>query len=234
MIATGQFCSRSRNAAEFRSGSLGISRELRRPVANDRISIAFAPVGRIRRQGLIALLTAVLSLAIVSTSAGLDIYAPTGMPTGKTVTAEQLWEEFDRTLPPDVWVSPLENNQYEIISAKWMRQTFLPALKQQMKELWARGIPERDSAGNCNGFALICRLMLSLSAMSVHACAPATATVIVSQEHAFGGLTATMENHSVAYVLTDEGSWIIEAQSGEYTKIADYPNRETIKLVSVH
>ena len=190
--------------------------------------------GHIRRQGLVTFLSVILSLALVSTSAGIDIYAPSGMPTGQTVTAEQLWEEFDRTLPPEVWVSPLENSQYEVISAKWMRRTFLPALKQQMKELWARGIPEQDTAGNCNGFALICRLMLSLSAMSVHARAPAAATVIVSQEHPFGGLTATMENHAVAYVLTDEGSWIIEAQSGEYAKIADYPNRETIKLVSVH
>ena len=191
-------------------------------------------VGHIRRQGLVSCLSVVLSLALVSTLAGLDVYAPSGMPIGKTVTAEQLWEEFDRTLPPDVWVSPLENNRYEIISAKWLRGTFLPALKQQMKELWTRGIPEQDSAGNCNGFALICRLMLSLSAMSVHARAPATATVIVSQEHPFGGLSATMENHCVAYVLTDEGPWIIEAQSGEYVKIADYPNRTTIKLVSVH
>ena len=177
---------------------------------------------------------ALLSLAVVSTSAALDVYAPPGMPTGKTVTAEQLWQEFDRTLPPNVWVSPLQNATYEVVSAKWMRQTFLPALKRQMKELWARRIPEENSAGNCNGFALICRLMLSLSAMDAHARAPATATVIVSQERPFGGLSATMENHSVAYVLTDEGPWIVEAQSGEFTKIADYPNLKTIKLVSVH
>lgn len=156
------------------------------------------------------------------------------MPTGKSVTAEQLWQEFDRTLPPGVWVSPLQNRRYEVISAKWMRQTFLPALKQQMKVLWARGVPEENTAGNCNGFALVCRLMLGLAAMEAHAHAPATATIVVSQERPFGGLAATMENHSVAFVLTDEGAWIIEAQSGEFTKIADYPNRKTIKLVSVH
>jgi hypothetical protein len=110
------------------------------------------------------------------------------MPTGKTVTAEQLWEVFDHALPPDVWVSPLENGQYEVISAKWMRQDFLPALKQQIKALWERGIPEEDAAGNCSGFALVCRLMLSLSAMEAHARAPAAATVIVKQEKPFGGL----------------------------------------------
>jgi len=162
------------------------------------------------------------------------VSAPTGMPTGKTVTAEQLWEVFDHALPPDVWVSPLENSKYEVISAKWMRREFLPALKQQMKMLWGRRIPEEDSAGNCSGFALVCRLMLSLSAMEAHARAPAAATVIVKQEKPFGGLSATMENHCVAFVLTDEGPWIIEAQSGAYTKISDYPNRGSIKLVSVH
>jgi len=177
---------------------------------------------------------ALLCFAALSARAGIDVYTPTGMPTGKTVTAEQLWEEFNHTLPPNVWVSPLENRRYEVISARWMRRDFLPALRQQMKQLWDKRIPEEDSAGNCNGFALVCRLMLSLSAMEAHACAPATATVIVYQAKPFGGLSATKEDHCVAFVLTDEGPWIIEVQSGEYTKIGDYPNRGTIKLVSVH
>lgn len=184
--------------------------------------------------GLTRWLAVALSCAAVTGWAALGVYAPADMPTGKTVTAEQLWEVFDQSLPPDVWVSPLENSQYEVISAKWMRRNFLPALKDQMKEFWRMGIPEEDSAGNCGGFALVCRLMLNLSAMEAHARAPAVATVIVKQEKAFGGLSATKENHCVAFVLTDEGPWIIEAQSGVYTKIADYPNRETIQLVSVH
>ena len=191
----------------------------------------YTPAGRIR---LTRWLAVVLCLAAVTCWASLDVSAPTGMPTGKTVTAEQLWEVFDHALPPDVWVSPLENSKYEVISAKWMRREFLPALKQQMKMLWGRRIPEEDSAGNCSGFALVCRLMLSLSAMEAHARAPAAATVIVKQEKPFGGLSATMENHCVAFVLTDEGPWIIEAQIGAYTKISDYPNRGSIKLVSVH
>jgi hypothetical protein len=180
------------------------------------------------------LLAACMMLGASTTRADLDVYGPAGMPTGKTVTAELLWQEFDHALPPDVWVSPLENSRYEVISAKWMRREFLPSLKQQMKNLWKEGIPQDNAAGNCNGFALVCRLMLSLSAMEAHACAPAAATVIVRQEKAFGGLSATMEDHCVAFVLTDEGPWIIEVQSGAYTKIGDYPNRATIKFVSVH
>jgi hypothetical protein len=35
-------------------------------------------------------------------------------------------------------------------------------------------------------------------------------------------------------VLTDEGPWVLEVQSGEFTALRDYPNRTTIKLVSVH
>ena len=76
--------------------------------------------------------------------------------------------------------------------------------------------------------------MLGLSAMESHAHAPATATVIVYQAKPFGGLSATQENHCVALVLTDEGPWIIEAQSGAHVAISDYPNLSTIKLVSVH
>jgi hypothetical protein len=181
-----------------------------------------------------ALLAAVLAVTVATASASLGIFSPGGMPTGKTVTAEELWKQFDQSLPPDVWVSPLESSTYEVISAKWMRNTFLPSLKRQMKSLWDRGVPQEDSAGNCSGFALVCRLMLNLSAMEAHAHAPATATMIVKQEKFFGGLSATMEDHCVAFVLTDEGPWIIEAQSGTYAKIADYPNRATIKLVSVH
>jgi hypothetical protein len=179
-------------------------------------------------------LAAGLALAAATAWAGLGVTAPSDMPTGTTVTAEQLWEQINQALPPDVWVSPLESSQYEVISAKWMRRTFLPSLKRQMKGLWAKGIPEDNTAGNCSGFALICRLMLSLSAMEAHARAPAAATMIVKQDQPFGGLDATKEDHCVAFVLTDEGPWVIEVQSGEYTKIGDYPNRGTIKLVSVH
>ena len=156
------------------------------------------------------------------------------MPIGKTVTAEQLWQEFDRALPAGVWVSPLENLEYQVISAKWMRRSFLPALHQQMASLSRQNIGADNSAANCNGFALMCRLMLTLSAMAAHAPAPATATMIVHQAQPFGGLEATKENHSVAFVLTDEGPWVIEVQSGAYAKLGDYPNRSTIKLVSVH
>ena len=187
-----------------------------------------------RRIAPACLLAAVLGFSVAALGAGLDVYAPSGMPTGQTVTAEQLWEQFDRSLPPDVWVSPLENSRYEVISARWMRRTFLPALKQQMKLMWDERIPQEDSAGNCNGFALVCRLMLNLSAMLAHANTPAAATVIVRQEKAFGGIYASKEGHCVAFVLTDEGPWIIEVQSGVYTKISDYPNLGNIKLVSVH
>jgi hypothetical protein len=180
------------------------------------------------------LLAAVLGCSAVTAWADLGVYAPSGMPTGKTVTAEELWQQFDHSLPPNVWVSPLENGKYEVISAKWMRRTFLPALKRQMKIMWDQRIPQEDSAGNCNGFALVSRLMLSLSAMDAHANAPATATVIVKQDKPFGGLYASREDHCVAFVLTDEGPWIVEVQSGAYTKMSDYPNLGTIKLVSVH
>jgi hypothetical protein len=180
------------------------------------------------------LLAAVLGFTTLTTRADLEVYGPSGMPTGNTVTAAQLWQAFDHALPSDVWVSPLESSRYEVISAKWMRREFLPALKHQMKLLWKEGVPEENAAGNCSGFALVCRLMLSLSAMDAHACSPAAATVIVRQERPFGGLSATKENHCVAFVLTDEGPWIIEAQSGAYTTIDAYPNRGTIKLVSVH
>jgi len=179
-------------------------------------------------------LAVALALAALTARADLRISAPAGMPVGKTISAEQFWQEFDHTLPAGVWVSPLENREYEIVSAHWMRRSFLPALAEQMKVLWAKGIPQEDSAGNCSGFALVFRLMLGLSAMESHARAPATATVVVYQGKPFGGLSATQENHCVALVLTDEGPWIVEAQSGAHIAISEYPNLSTIKLVSVH
>ena len=183
---------------------------------------------------ILRILALVAGLIAASARASLAVSAPDGMPTGHTVTAAQLWRQLDGALPPGVWVSPLESERYEVISARWLRGTFLPALKRQMEAMRREDIPEEDFAANCSGFALVCRLMLNLSAMSAHARAPATATVIVHQDHPFGGLGATGENHCVAFALTDEGPWIIEAQSGACTPLADYPNRTSIKLVSVH
>jgi hypothetical protein len=177
---------------------------------------------------------ALLVLVAATARAELRLSAPSDLPPGKTVTATQLWQEFDRALPPGVWVSPLQNENYQIIPATWLRRSFLPALKREMASLRRQDLAADNSAGNCNGFALVCRLMLGLSAMAARAPAPATATVIVHQAAAFGGLPATRENHSVAFVLTDEGPWIIEAQTGQHVRLADYPNRAAIKLVSVH
>ncbi|MBI5771491.1 MAG: hypothetical protein HZA93_27195 [Verrucomicrobia bacterium] len=183
---------------------------------------------------LLCRLTLTLTLATGIARAELHLSAPGGLPLGPTVTARKLWEEFDRALPAGVWVSPLENKEYLVISAQWMRRSFLPALNRQMELFSQQNLGADHSAANCNGFALVCRLMLGLSAMAARAPAPATATMIVHQSAPFGGLEATRENHSVAFVLTDEGPWVIEVQSGEYVKLADYPNRSTIKLVSVH
>jgi hypothetical protein len=180
------------------------------------------------------LLAITLGLMATQVRADLEVWAPSDMPIGKTVTATQLWQVFDGSLPPGVWISPLENAEYGVISAKWMRRTFLPAAKRQMHSFWDQRVAEENSAGNCNGFAMVFRLMLGLSAMDSHAPAPATATVIVRQENPFGGLSATKENHCVAFVLTDEGPWIVEVQSGAYVPIRDYPNRENIKFVNVH
>ena len=128
------------------------------------------------------LLAAILGLAALPIHADLGVSAPSGMPEGRTVTAVELWQVFDRALPAGVWVSPLENTKYEVVSAKWMRRTFLPAAKRQMREFWDLRIPEENASGNCNGFALVFRLMLGLSAMDSHNPAPATATMIVRQE----------------------------------------------------
>jgi hypothetical protein len=173
-------------------------------------------------------------LALLPARAQLAIHIPGGMPQGPKVTANQLWEEFNRSLPSGVWISPLEASEYQVVPAKWMRRVFLPALKDEMARMWAAGVPQEDSAGDCSGFALVCRLMLQIAAMDSHARAPAAATVIVKQERPFGGLSATRENHCVAFVLTDEGPWIVEAQSGAYTALSAYPNRSTVLLVSVH
>ena len=223
--------SRSRRPGAVGTATLAVSRRRASAACVRFPSGLFRPHSAAVR--LIAL-AAALAWSTAAARADLQISAPGGLPLGRTVTAEQLWQEFDRALPPGVWVSPLQNLEYQVIPAQWMRRSFLPALKHQMATFTRKNLPAENSAANCNGFALVCRLMLGLSAMSAHAAAPAAATVIVYQGRPFGGLGATDEKHSVAFVLTDEGPWIIEVQSGEYTPLSDYPNRGTIRLVSVH
>lgn len=175
-----------------------------------------------------------LVLAGTSSSANLRFMAPGDMPTGRTITATELWEELNRTLPAGVWISPLQNETYQVVSAKWLRRTFLPSLRRQMKQIWDQRLPADNTAANCNGFALVCRLLLNISALSTQDSAPATATLIVQHERPFGDLPATHVPHSVAWVLTDEGPWVIEVQSATPIALSDYPNREFIKLVNVH
>ncbi|HUL53323.1 MAG TPA: hypothetical protein VLT83_07940, partial [Opitutaceae bacterium] len=47
-------------------------------------------------------LAVVLAITAATGQASVHLWAPSGMPTGKTVTAEALWEVFDQALPPEV------------------------------------------------------------------------------------------------------------------------------------
>ncbi len=60
---------------------------------------------------------------------------------------------------------------------------------------------------------------------------PSVAVVVVSQINEYGGIPASKGLHMVNLVMTNNGWFIFEPQSGKYILLEKYPNQEYIKYI---
>lgn len=83
---------------------------------------------------------------------------------------------------------------------------------------------------DCDNFALLYKSLMGISAYkSQEASEPAVAVLVVRQMHEFGGIPGTEELHMVNLVMTNNGWFVFEPQTGKYTLLERYPNQEYIQ-----
>jgi len=83
---------------------------------------------------------------------------------------------------------------------------------------------------DCDNFAMLYKSLVGISAYkSEEQNEPAVAVLVVEQINEFGGIPATGGLHMVNLVMTNNGWFIFEPQTGKYTLLERYPNQEYIQ-----
>lgn len=96
------------------------------------------------------------------------------------------------------------------------------------------GIMPIDQKENldCDNFAMLYKSLMGISAYkSADNEEPSVAVVVVSQINEYGGIPASKGLHMVNLVMTNNGWFIFEPQSGKYILLEKYPNQEYIKYI---
>ena len=82
---------------------------------------------------------------------------------------------------------------------------------------------------DCDNFALLYKSLMGISSYKGKGTKePAIAVMVVEQREAFGGIPAGYL-HKINLVFTNQGWYVLEAQTGEFIKLEDYPNQKYIK-----
>ena len=97
------------------------------------------------------------------------------------------------------------------------------------------GIMPIDQEENldCDNFALLYKSLMGIGAYkNGNKNEPAVAVLIVEQRHAFGGIPASPGSlHMINLIITNNGWFIFEAQTGAKKLIEEYPNQEYLKYL---
>jgi len=85
---------------------------------------------------------------------------------------------------------------------------------------------------DCDNFAMLYKSLMGISGYkSANKEEPSVAVVVVRQINEYGGIPSSNGLHMVNLVMTNNGWFIFEPQSGKYILLEDYPNQEYIEYL---
>ena len=86
---------------------------------------------------------------------------------------------------------------------------------------------------DCDNFAMLYKSMMSVSAYKANSDnEPCVALLVVRQVNKFGGVP-TGGLHMVNLVMTNQGWFVIEPQTGEFISLEKYPNQQYVQLLII-
>ena len=135
----------------------------------------------------------------------------------------------DTKVPTDIKVTLFDVN-YKAVDYYF----FLKFNKWFEKLKFENGIMPIDQKENldCDNFAMLYKSLMGISGYkSSNKSEPSVAVVVVRQVNEYGGIPASNGLHMVNLVMTNNGWFIFEPQSGEFILLEQYPNQEFIQYL---
>tara|TARA_R110002020_G_scaffold180152_1_gene374238 strand:- start:21169 stop:21780 length:612 start_codon:yes stop_codon:yes gene_type:complete len=135
----------------------------------------------------------------------------------------------DTKVPTDIKVTLFDVNY------KAVDYYFFLKFNKWFEELkFENGIMPIDQKENldCDNFAMLYKSLMGISGYkSSNKSEPSVAVVVVRQVNEYGGIPASNGLHMVNLVMTNNGWFIFEPQSGKFILLENYPNQEFIKYL---
>ena len=135
----------------------------------------------------------------------------------------------DTKVPTDIKVTLFDVN-YKAVDYYF----FLKFNKWFEKLKFENGIMPIDQKENldCDNFAMLYKSLMGISGYkSSNKSEPSVAVVVVRQVNEYGGIPASNGLHMVNLVMTNNGWFIFEPQTGKFILLENYPNQEFIEYL---
>lgn len=134
-------------------------------------------------------------------------------------------------VPTDINVYMVDT-KYKEVDYYWFRK-FNSWFKTLLFENGIMSLGDGTENLDCDNYAMLYKSMASVSAYkSKSENEPCVALLVVRQVNAFGGVP-TGGLHMVNLVMTSQGWFVIEPQTGEFVKLEEYPNQQFVQLLII-
>lgn len=135
----------------------------------------------------------------------------------------------DTKVPTDIKITLFDAN-YKAVDYYF----FLKFNKWFEKLKFENGIMPIDQKENldCDNFAMLYKSLMGISGYkSEEKSEPSVAVVVVRQINEYGGVPASNGLHMVNLVMTNNGWFIFEPQTGKFILLEKYPNQQFIEYL---
>lgn len=132
-------------------------------------------------------------------------------------------------VPDDVNIYLLDN-KYKPVDYYWFRK-FNNWFRDLLFENGIMSLGGSKENHDCDNFAMLYKSMMSVASFKANEDAePACGLITTQQINDFGGIPGTGGLHMLILVMTDQGWYVVEPQTGKFTLLEDYPNQQHIKM----
>ena len=129
-------------------------------------------------------------------------------------------------IPTNVQIVQLDE-KYKPVDYYWFR-SFNSWFKDSLFNNGLLSLGNNSSNLDCDNYSMLYKSFMSTAAYKSGATIePASCLIITRQVYEFGGLP-TGGAHMLVMVMTNQGWYVVEPQTGEFDKLEKYPNQEYI------
>ena len=133
-------------------------------------------------------------------------------------------------VPRDINMVLLDNH-YRVVDYYWFRKfnNWFAEMKHNNGLNAGQGARENM---DCDNYSMLYKSMMSAAAYKSGAVSePAVAMVVTKQLKEFSSIPATGGLHMLIFVMTSQGWFIVEPQTGDFVELHKYPNQQGMNLI---